>query len=63
MSVRLLQSEKTYEVSYNGDYYTVTVMTDNGSYTYSYDVFDEEGEIVGGKLEQAIINYLEEVRE
>jgi len=63
MSVRLLQTEKTYEVSYNGDYYTVTVMTDNGSYTYSYDVFDEEGEIVGGKLEQAIINYLEEVRE
>jgi hypothetical protein len=63
MSVRLLQTEKTYEVSYNGDYYTVTVMTDNGSFTYSYDVFDEEGEIVGGKLEQAIINYLEEVRE
>lgn len=63
MSVRLLQTEKTYEVSYNGDYYTVTVMSDNGSFTYSYDVFDEEGEIVEGGLEQAIINYLEEVME
>lgn len=63
MSIRLLQTEKTYEVSYNGDYYTVTVMSDNGSFTYSYDVFDEEGEIVEGELEQAIINYLEEVME
>jgi hypothetical protein len=61
MSVRLVQKETTYEVNFNGDEYQVTVMEDNISVGYTvYDVFDENGELVEGDLESAVINYLEE---
>jgi hypothetical protein len=61
MSVRVVQKETTYEVNFNGDEYQVTVMEDNISVGYTvYDVFDENGELVEGDLESAIINYLEE---
>lgn len=61
MSVRLVQKETTYEVNFNGNEYQVTVMEDNISVGYTvYDVFDENGELVEGDLEGAIVNYLEE---
>jgi hypothetical protein len=61
MSVRLVQKETTYEVNFNGDEYQVTVMEDNISVGYTvYDVFDENGELVEGDLESAVISYLEE---
>jgi hypothetical protein len=61
MSVRLVQKETTYEVNFNGDEYQVTVMEDNISVGYTvYDVFDENGELVEGDLENAVISYLEE---
>ena len=61
MSVRLVQKETTYEINFNGDEYQVTVMEDNISVGYTvYDVFDENGELVEGDLENAVISYLEE---
>jgi hypothetical protein len=61
MSVKLVQKEITYEVNFNNAEYQVTVMEDNISVGYTvYDVFDENGELVEGDLEEAIINYLEE---
>jgi hypothetical protein len=61
MSVRVVQKETTYEVNFNDVDYQVTVMEDNISVGYTvYDVFDENGELVEGDLEEAIINYLEE---
>lgn len=59
--VQLQQKETTYEVEYNEETYSVVVLEDNVSLGYTqYDVFDEEGELVEGDLEEEIINYLEE---
>ena len=61
MSVQLIQKETTYDVEYNEETYSVTVLEDNVSLGYTqYDVYDYDGEVVKGKLEEAIINYLEE---
>ena len=61
MSVSMVQRETTYDVEYNDVIYSVTVLEDKISLGYTqYDVFDEDGEEVTGKLEEAIINYLEE---
>lgn len=61
MSVTLLQTETTFDVEYKDQSYTVTVMEDSVSLGYtSYDVYDEEGELVDGELEEEIISYLEE---
>ena len=61
MSVQLIQKETTYDVEYNGETYNVTMLEDSVSLGYTqYDVFDEDGEVVKGKLENEIINYLEE---
>lgn len=61
MSVTLIQTETTFDVEYNGQTYNVTMLEDSVSLGYTqYDVFDEEGELVEGDLEEEIINYLEE---
>ena len=61
MSVQLIQKETTYDVEYNEQTYSVTMLEDSVSLGYTqYDVYDENGEFVEGDLEEAIINYLEE---
>jgi len=61
MSVTLIQKETTYDVEYNDETYSVTMLEDNISLGYTqYDVYDEDGELVEGELEENIINYLEE---
>jgi hypothetical protein len=60
MSVTLMQTETTFDVEYNGLSYTVTRLEDMSSGYISYDVFDEDGEIVDDELEDEIITYLEE---
>jgi hypothetical protein len=59
--VQLIQKETTYEVEYNEEIYSVTILEDGVSLGYTqYDVYDENGEVVKGDLETAIITYLEE---
>ena len=61
MSVTLIQKETIYDVEYNDETYSVTMLEDNVSLGYTqYDVYDEDGELVEGELEENIINYLEE---
>ena len=61
MSVQLIQKETTYDVEYNEQTYSVTMLEDSVSLGYTqYDVYDENGELIEGDLEEAIINYLEE---
>jgi hypothetical protein len=61
MSVSMVQRETTYDVILDDVNYTVTILEDKISLGYTqYDVFDEDGEEVKGKLETEIINYLEE---
>ena len=61
MSVTLIQKETTYDVEYGEETYSVTMLEDNVSLGYTqYDVYDENGELVEGELEETIINYLEE---
>ena len=61
MSVSMVQRETTYDVEYNDVTYTVTMLEDKISLGYTqYDVFDEDGDEVTGRLEEAVINYLEE---
>jgi hypothetical protein len=61
MSVQLIQTETTYDVEYNGETYSVTMLEDSVSLGYTqYDVYDENGELVEGELEEKIINHLEE---
>ena len=57
----MMQRETTYDVILDDVNYTVTILEDKISLGYTqYDVFDEDGEEVKGKLETEIINYLEE---
>jgi hypothetical protein len=61
MSIKLIQTETTFDVEYNEQTYSVTMLEDSVSLGYTqYDVYDEEGELVEGDLEEEIINYLEE---
>jgi hypothetical protein len=61
MSVTLIQKETTYNVEYNEQTYSVTILEDSVGFGYTqYDVYDENGDVVEGELETAIINYLEE---
>ena len=61
MAIRLVQKETTYDVMFEGERYTVTVMEDNVSQGYvQYDVFDGASELVEDEdLEFKIIEYLE----
>ena len=60
--VTLLQKEETYEVTYEGVDYMVTIMTDfNGNIGYAqYDVFGPNGEILDTELELKVARYTEE---
>ena len=61
MSIKLIQTETTFDVEYNEQTYSVTMLEDSISLGYTqYDVYNEEGELVEGDLEEEIINYLEE---
>jgi hypothetical protein len=61
MSIKLIQTETTFEVEYNEQTYSVTMLEDSVSLGYTqYDVYDEDGELVEGDLEEEIINHLEE---
>jgi hypothetical protein len=61
MSVTLIQKETTYDVDYGEETYSVTMLEDSVSLGYTqYDVYDENGDMVEGELEETIINYLEE---
>ena len=61
MSIKLIQTETTFDVEYNEQIYSVTMLEDSVSLGYTqYDVYDENGELVEGDLEEEIINYLEE---
>jgi hypothetical protein len=61
MSIKLIQTETTFDVEYNEQTYSVTMLEDSVSLGYTqYDVYDENGEVVEGDLEEEIINYLEE---
>ena len=59
--VQLIQKETTFDVEYNEEIYSVTMLEDSISLGYTqYDVYDEKGDMVEGDLEEEIINYLEE---
>jgi hypothetical protein len=61
MSIKLIQTETTFEVEYNKQTYSITMLEDSVSLGYTqYDVYDEDGELVEDDLEEEIINYLEE---
>jgi hypothetical protein len=61
MSIKLIQQETTFDVEYNEQTYSVTMLEDSVSLGYTqYDVYDENGDMVEGDLEDEIINYLEE---
>jgi hypothetical protein len=61
MSVKLIQQETTFDVEYNNQTYSVTMLEDNVNLGYTqYDVFDEQGDVVDGDLETEIVTYLEE---
>jgi len=64
MSVSMIQCETTYTVEYKAimyeHSYLVTRLEDMNSGYISYTVFDEEGEVIEGELEDEIVNYLEE---
>ena len=60
MSISIAQIETTFDVEYQGLGYTVVRMEDINSGYISYDVFDEEADIVEGELEDEILTYLEE---
>lgn len=59
--VKLLQTEKTYEVRYKGKGYTMTLLEDFSSGYIQYDIFDDRGMEVkeNSKLELELVNYLE----
>ena len=60
MSVELFQTETTYTVELYNHSYSVTRLEDMNSGYISYDVFDEDGDIVEDDLENEIVTYLEE---
>jgi hypothetical protein len=61
MSIKLIQQETTFDVEYNNQTYSVTMLEDSVSLGYTqYDVYDENGDVVEGDLEDEIITYLEE---
>ena len=57
--VTLIQTEKTYEVTYKNRSYTVTLLEDFASGYIQYDIFNNKGMEVEGELEMEIITYLE----
>jgi hypothetical protein len=61
MSVKLIHTETTFDVEYNNQTYSITMLEDSVSLGYTqYDVFDENGDVIEGDLEKEVITYLEE---
>ena len=60
MSVTIAQIETTFDVELNGAGYTVTRLEDMNSGYISYEVFDDNGDLINDELEDEVINYLEE---
>jgi len=60
MSVTTAQIETTFDVELNGAGYTVTRLEDMNSGYISYEVFDDNGDLVDNELEDEVVTYLEE---
>ena len=60
MSVTTAQIETTFDIELNGAGYTVTRLEDMNSGYISYDVFDDNGDLINDELEDEVITYLEE---
>lgn len=60
MSIEISQTETTYAVTLNDIEYSVTRLEDHNSGYIQYDVFDENGDLVEGDLEDEVVTYLEE---
>ena len=60
MSVTTAQIETTFDIELNGASYTVTRLEDMNSGYISYDVFDDNGDLVDDELEDEVVTYLEE---
>jgi len=58
--IELTQTESTYTVELYNHSYSVTRLEDINSGYISYDVFDENGDLVEDELENEIVTYLEE---
>ncbi len=58
--IELVQTESTYTVELYNHSYSVTRLEDINSGYISYDVFDENGDLVEDELENEIVTYLEE---
>ena len=58
--IELTQTESTYTVELYNHSYSVTRLEDMNSGYISYDVFDENGDLVEDELENEIVTYLEE---
>jgi len=58
--IELVQTESTYTVELYNHSYSVTRLEDMNSGYISYDVFDENGDLVEDELENEIVAYLEE---
>jgi len=60
MSVTTAQIETTFDIELNGAGYTVTRLEDMNSGYISYEVFDDNGDLIYDELEDEVITYLEE---
>jgi hypothetical protein len=60
MSVTTAQIETTFDIELNGAGYTVTRLEDMNSGYISYEVFDDNGDLINDELEDEVITYLEE---
>ena len=60
MSVVIAQIETTFDVELNGAGYTVTRLEDMNSGYISYEVFDDNGDLIDDELEDEVVTYLEE---
>ena len=59
MSIKLMQTETTFHVEYDGEEYTITILEDSTIGYTNYDVFDDQGQLVEEDLEEILITYLE----
>ena len=60
MSVTTLQIETTFDIEYNEAGYTVTRLEDMNSGYISYEVYDDNGDLIDDELEDVVVTYLEE---
>ena len=60
MSVVIAQIETTFDVELNGAGYTVTRLEDMNSGYISYEVFNDNSDLIDDELEDEVVTYLEE---